>query len=392
VAPNFGAGAARGEHRGWRAGRNAEAEKRDRFRARLRTNGWLVACDCGRHESLIGAYLPWVDREVKRWRLEVTRMETCKRITLGADPELVLTKGDRFYVAPPGYVDGDQRTGELRPAPAETVPVFVENVRSALFKVACLLPSDVRGHAGAWTAEHPTGGHIHLHHPGVRRQRVLDAVSSVCKTWRLDVARALEMRAARGYGNPGDWRDVPWRCDACACTSFSTEIREPASWLHEPVFARHFLSAMLRAIFSAADADRLEADRDPQPPKRPPAKGDLFRHWGIHAVGRSECGTVPLAHLLNAAWPTTLPAPPTRLVVRVAAGLEAPQFSGLLAACGPVRKGTEKSGSAVVYLPPDLATAAIARAGTDRTRVQEIVYPAVKVYADTRRTKTRKEA
>lgn len=167
-------------------------------------------------------------------------------LTLGADPELILSKAGKFvpaseclYSEEQFGCDGNSSVAELRPEPAKT-PLGVVEYIGALINDASQKIPDISMHAGAMAFGYPIGGHIHFGtYATPARIKNLDTVTEAFESLVYNRAD-IERRRASDYGIPGAYRNQ----------THGFEYRTPASWLISPTIALSMLTLAKLAIIN----------------------------------------------------------------------------------------------------------------------------------------------
>lgn len=159
-----------------------------------------------------------------------------KKLTIGADPELVLVNPltGRYVSAQsvftPRYsafgLDGNTNTAELRPAPSVNPLKMVENIYKILNTAKTDYPQVFRLDLRASDPNIIVGGHLHFGHDRLLTNRregasmALDGLLSPLVA-SVEIPDHRRARINSGYGKLGDWRPADW----------GFEYRTPASWL-----------------------------------------------------------------------------------------------------------------------------------------------------------------
>lgn len=180
-----------------------------------------------------------------------------EKLTLGADPELILHKNgtvasaNQYFNSSDEFgCDGNSTVAELRPKPSKTPWGLVSYIAQLIDWGHKEFP-DLKMKAGAIAFDYPIGGHIHLSTPASPAKiSNLDALIGAVENLIYPSAD-IERRRTSGYGLPSQFKR----------TTYGIEYRTPVSWLTSPTIALVFLTlAKLAVINDHIDIQELMSD------------------------------------------------------------------------------------------------------------------------------------
>lgn len=174
------------------------------------------------------------------------KKEDIDKLTLGADPELILHKDGR--VAPANQYfnssdefgcDGNSSVAELRPKPSKTPWGLVSYIAQLIDWGHKEFP-ELKMAAGAMAFDYAIGGHIHFSVPATpNRISNLDTLLCAIEN-HIYPSRDIQKRRNNGYGQLSAFRRK----------SYGIEYRTPVSWLTSPTIALVFLTVAKLAVIN----------------------------------------------------------------------------------------------------------------------------------------------
>lgn len=167
-----------------------------------------------------------------------------EKLTLGADPELILHKDGRIAPANQYFnstdefgCDGNSTVAELRPKPSKTPWGLVSYIAQLIDWGHKEFP-ELKMMAGAMAYDYAIGGHIHLSTPASPNKiNNLDALLGTLET-HLYPSSDIEKRRSNGYGQLSQFRRK----------NHGIEYRTPVSWLTSPTIALVYLTLAKIAV------------------------------------------------------------------------------------------------------------------------------------------------
>ncbi len=174
------------------------------------------------------------------------KKEDIDKLTIGADPELILHKDGKLAPANQYFnssdefgCDGASSTAELRPKPSKTPWGLISYIAQLIDWGHKEFP-ELKMMAGAMAYDYPIGGHIHLGTPASPNKiSNLDALLGTLET-HLYPSVDVERRRSNNYGKPSEFRRK----------SYGIEYRTPVSWLTSPTIALVFLTLAKIAVIN----------------------------------------------------------------------------------------------------------------------------------------------
>lgn len=169
-----------------------------------------------------------------------------EKLTLGADPELILHKDGKIAPANQYFngsdefgCDGNSTVAELRPKPAKTPWALVSYIAQLIDWGHKEFP-DLKMKAGPLAFDFSIGGHIHFNIPATpNRINNLDTLLGAVES-HIYPSRDIEKRRSNGYGALSQYRRK----------SYGIEYRTPASWLTSPTIALVYLTLAKLAVIN----------------------------------------------------------------------------------------------------------------------------------------------
>lgn len=172
------------------------------------------------------------------------KKEDIDKLTLGADPELILHKNGQIAPANQYFnshdefgCDGNSTVAELRPKPSKTPWGLISYIAQLIDWGHKEFP-ELKMMAGAMAYDYAIGGHIHISTPASPNKiNNLNALLGTLEN-HLYPSSDIEKRRSNGYGQPASFR----RKD------YGIEYRAPVSWLTSPIIALAYLTLAKIAV------------------------------------------------------------------------------------------------------------------------------------------------